>query len=255
KEALLIAVVLVLGVRQRAGRRDYRQEGACDLHFGCRGLEIGDVALDLRIRIAQRAVDHEARAEPFAQARKAVVSRRELGEGDAVLPAADGGHGILRFLRGQRPTGDATEAVMDVEGPVAALAELAVADDVDAGLGLLAHDRVDRLLQTSLVGGFVVWLAILDLVQELDELRGPDQAADMGCEDAVGGHFPPRVLGLRAPLFLSPERCPGSNDQTTQRSKIRREQAPCSDRTGGSSARPRESGNPGPRAGSPLSRE
>src|SRR5262249_57255908 len=92
-----------------------------------------------RIRVAELAVDHEARAEPFAQARKAVVFRIEFGEGDAVLPAADGGHGILGLLRGQRPTGDATEAVMDVEGPVAALAELAVADDVYARLGLPAH--------------------------------------------------------------------------------------------------------------------
>src|SRR5262249_13206960 len=172
------------------------------------------------------------RAEALAQAGETVVSRRELGEGDAVLPAADGGHGILGLLRGQRPTGDATEAVVDVEGPVAALAELAVADDVDARLGLPAHDRVDRLLQTSLVGGFIAGLAILDLVQELDELRGPDQAADMGCEDAVGGHFPPRVLGLRAPLFLSPEHCPGSKGRA-RRSKSAQ-----------SSARPRHSGDP-----------
>src|SRR5262249_16451113 len=94
---------------------------------------------------------------------------------------------------------------VDVEGPVAALAELAVADDVDARLGLPAHDRVDRLLQTSLVGGFIVGLAILDLVQELDEVRGPDQAADMGCEDAVGGrcHFAPSLSVLRARLLIT----------------------------------------------------
>ena len=163
-----------------------RQEGACDLHFGCRGLEIGDVALDLHIRVAQRAVDHEARAEPLVQARKAVVFRVEFGKGDAILPAADGRHGVLGLCGGQRPGGDAGEAVVDVKGPVAALAELAVADDVDARVGLLAHDGLDRFLETILVRALVVWLAILDLVQELDELRRPHQAANMGCEDAIG---------------------------------------------------------------------
>src|SRR5262249_20599233 len=139
-----------------------------------------------------------------------------------VLPAADGGQGILGLLRGQRPTGDATEAVMDVEGPVAALAELAVADDVDARLGLLAHDRVDRLLQTNLVGGFVVGLAILDLAQELDELRGPDQAADVGCEDAVGGrcHFAPSRFLARFLVSLSPADRPGSNGWARRRKKF-----------------------------------
>jgi len=185
--------VFVLRVRQRARRRDDRQEGACDLHFGCRGLEIGDVALDLHIRVAELAVDDEARAEPLVQPRKAVVFRVEFGEGDAILPTADGRHGVLGLFRGQRPGGDAGEAVVNVKGPVAALAELAVADDVDARVGLLAHDSVDRILQTGLVGGFIVGFAILDLVQELDELRGADQAADVGSEDAVGGrcHFAP----------------------------------------------------------------
>jgi hypothetical protein len=157
----------------------------------------------------------------------AVVFRVEFGEGDAVLPAADGGHGILGLLRGQRPAGDATEAVVDVEGPVAALAELAVADDVDACLGLLAHDRVDRLLQTSLVGGFIVGLAILDLVQELDQLRGPHQAADMGCEDAVGGrcHFAPSRSWLAYPLPYHLRTARAATIGRVRRSKIPREQA------------------------------
>ena len=51
QEALLVRVVLVLGARQRARRRHHRQEGACDLRLGGRGLEIGDVALDLHVRV------------------------------------------------------------------------------------------------------------------------------------------------------------------------------------------------------------
>ena len=79
---------------------------------------------------------------------------------------------------------------MDVEGPVAALAELAVADDVDAGLDLLANDLLDRGFQAGLIGGLVVGLAGLDELEELDELGRPDQAADMSGKDTVGaaGH-------------------------------------------------------------------
>src|SRR5262249_56989530 len=131
---------------------------ACGVSFGGRRLEVGDVALALDMRVAELAVDHDARAEPLVQPRKAVVFRVEFGEGDALLPAADGSHGVLGLFRGQRPGGDAGEAVVDVKGPVAALAELAVADDVDARGGLLAHDGGDRILQTGLGGGVSVWL-------------------------------------------------------------------------------------------------
>jgi hypothetical protein len=165
------------------------------LHLGGGGLEIGDVALDRRVQIGEVAVDHEARAEPLAQAGDAVVLGVEFGEGDAVLPATRGGHGILGLFVGQGSRGDAGEAVVHVEGPVAALAELAVADDVDPGLGLLANHLADRLRQARLVVGTLVGLAILDLVQKLDQLGRPHQAADMGCQDAVAGHFPPHCYG------------------------------------------------------------
>src|SRR5262249_57423693 len=95
------------------------------------------------MRVAQRAMEEEARAEPLAEPRNSVVFRIEFREGDAVLPAAHGRHRILGLFGGQRPGGDAAEAVVNVKGPVAALAELAVADDVDARLRLLADDRVD----------------------------------------------------------------------------------------------------------------
>ena len=186
QQALLVRIIFVLGVRQRAGRRDDRQEGAGDVGFSYSCFEVGDVALDLRVRISERPGDHEPRAQPLVQSRYPVVFRVEFGEGDAVLPATYRRHGIFGLFRGQRPGREAGEPVMDVEGPVAALAELAVADDVDARVGLLAHDGLDRFLETILVRALVVWLAILDLVQELDELRRPHQAANMGCEDAIG---------------------------------------------------------------------
>ena len=93
---------------------------------------------------------------------------------------------------------------MDVEGPVAALAELTVADDVDPRIGLLAHYRLNRLLQAGLVGRSVVRFAILDLVQERDQLRRPNQASDMRGKDALGGgrHFAPPVFAFVSPYHL-----------------------------------------------------
>ena len=83
---------------------------------------------------------------------------------------------------------------MDVKGPVAALAVLAVADDIDAGVGLVLDDLLDRLPEAGFVGGLVVGLAILDLAQKLDQFGWPNQAADMGREDAVAGHVSPLIF-------------------------------------------------------------
>ena len=181
--------MFVLGAGQRARRRHHGQERACDLCFGGRGLEIGDVALDLDIGISQRPVHDEARAEPLAQSRNAIVFRIEFRKRDAVLSAAGGGERVLGLVGGQRPGCDAGHAIVNVERPIAALAELAIADDVDAGIGLLAHDFRDRFRKASLVRGLVVGLAVLDPVQELDQFRRPHQAADVGGHDAIDGHL------------------------------------------------------------------
>jgi len=61
----------------------------------------------------------------------------------------------------------------------------------------VAHDLVDRLGEAGLVGGRFVGLPVLDLVQELDQLRRPNQAADVGGQDAIGiaGHKLSSVVG------------------------------------------------------------
>jgi hypothetical protein len=150
--------------------------------------------------IGERPVHDEAAAEPRSQPRDAVVFGVEFGERDAVLSAAGGRQGVLRLLRRQRPDGDAGQAIVHVEGPVTALAELPVADDVDAGLDLLADDLLDRFLEAGLIGGFVVGLAVLDLAQEFDQFRRPHQAADMGGANAIdgAGHFLLLPLGGHA---------------------------------------------------------
>ena len=194
QQALLVRIMLVLGVRQRACRRDDWKECARDLGFGGGGLEVGDVAFDLNVGVGQRRVDHEARAEPLAQSGNPVVFGVELGERDAVLTASDGRHGILGFVLGERPGGNAGQPVMDVKGPVAAFAELAVADDIDTGVRLLPDHLLDRFLEAGFVRDLVVGLAILDLAQELDQLGRSYQAADMRGEDAVAGHVSPRIF-------------------------------------------------------------
>ena len=45
QQALLVGIVFVLGIWQRACRRDDRKESARDLGFGGGGLAVGDVAL------------------------------------------------------------------------------------------------------------------------------------------------------------------------------------------------------------------
>jgi hypothetical protein len=81
---------------------------------------------------------------------------------------------------------------MHVKGPVAALGEFPVADDVDAGLNLLADDLLDRGFQAGLVTRLVIGLAGLDKLEELDQFRRPDQAPDMSGQNAISaGHAEP----------------------------------------------------------------
>src|SRR5262249_20849826 len=63
-------------------------------------------------------------------------------------------------------------------------AEFAIADDVDADIGLLAHDLGDRVGEAGFESGLVKRLAVFDQSPKFDQLRRPDQAADMGGEDA-----------------------------------------------------------------------
>ena len=69
--------------------------------------------------------------------------------------------------------------------PADALSELAVADHVDAGRSLPAHDLGDRLRQTGFVSLLIERLAGLLGVQEILQRLRPDQAADMGREDPI----------------------------------------------------------------------
>src|SRR5262249_47805917 len=120
--------------------------------------------------------------------------------------AAGGRHRVLHLLRREWPRRQAGQAIVHVESPVAPLAELAVADDVDAGLGLLPDDIVDRVPQTRLVRRLVVGLAVFDLAQKFDQRGRPHQAADVSGEDAVvaARHGWSRLVGV-APASIVAE--------------------------------------------------
>ena len=151
-----------------------------DLDALQRGLEVVDVALELRLAGVADRTDadriHRGR-DAFARVELGV----ELGEFLAVDAALE-----RVGARLERPPLEAAQAFEHVLRPADRLAELAVADDVDAGVGLLAHDGGDRLGEAAVIGRLVEAVALLPGAQELLQLGRPDQAADMGGEDAIG---------------------------------------------------------------------
>jgi hypothetical protein len=121
--ARFILVVLDLGARKRARRRDHWQEAGqrrmLSPRFGKPGGDVVNVAADLvAAAISERAIDHDAIAEPFAQTGDRIVLGIEFGKGGAVLAAGHRRHRILQFLRRCRPHHNALEALENVERPI-----------------------------------------------------------------------------------------------------------------------------------------
>jgi len=81
-----------------------------------------------------------------------------------------------------------------VVGPPHGVGELAVVDQIDASLFLLAHDLGDGVLQPRLVSGLVELLPEGPLLADLEKLRRPRQAADMRGQNPVSHGFPPGFL-------------------------------------------------------------
>jgi hypothetical protein len=80
---------------------------------------------------------------------------------------------------------EALEPIEDVPRPAAELAEFAIAHDVNAGLGLLAHDLHDRFLQAGVERSAVHAHATLDGGNVVLKLRRPHEAADMSGANAL----------------------------------------------------------------------
>ena len=85
------------------------------------------------------------------------------------------------------------EAVLHV-AEEADLAHLAVGDDVDARLDLVAHPIGHRLGDLAVEQLGVVGPAVLPLLQRVEQLVRPGQAADVGGEDAIGAALHGRLL-------------------------------------------------------------
>src|SRR5262249_11693795 len=85
------------------------------------------------------------------------------------------------------------------------LAVLAVADHVEAGVRLLAHDLVDGALDPRSEQGLVVRLIQLLGVEHRDKIARPRQASGVGGQDAADAAlhsktlaaFPEKLLGRR----------------------------------------------------------
>jgi hypothetical protein len=85
-----------------------------------------------------------------------------------------------------RPPLEAAQPFEHILRPADRFAELAVADDVDARLGLLVHDLGDGAFQARVVGGLRrTGLPACFGAQEILQRRRPDQAADMRGENAI----------------------------------------------------------------------
>src|SRR6185503_17533745 len=98
---------------------------------------------------------------------------------------------------GDRPAHEAAHPQQHVPRPRDLLPELAVARNVDAGLGLqpyhLGHRAPEAVLVLAVADGLVALLAL----HQVDERLRPREAADVRREDA------PRVARHRQPFSIS----------------------------------------------------
>src|SRR5215469_11013226 len=77
------------------------------------------------------------------------AARRRAGEPRAIDAAGEG------IAAAERPALEAAETKQRVLRPTDRFSEFAVADDVDADIGLLAHDLGDGVFQALGIGGVV----------------------------------------------------------------------------------------------------
>ena len=80
---------------------------------------------------------------------------------------------------------------------------LAIRDDVDAGLGLAAHGFGDRAFDPRREERLVDRFPLCFLLDQVAQIVGPRQAADMRRQDAI--HAPLHVI-LPSLFWLSPAR-------------------------------------------------
>ena len=178
-QVLFALVIFVLAIGNDARRRRDRQErlGDVDALESC--FEIVDVALQLRLsRIGDRAGADRLDGGGDTLAR--IEFGIELGEFLAINAARE------RIGAGfDRPPLEARQPFQHILRPADRFAEFAVADDIDADLGLLPHHLGDRIFEAIVIAGMIVGFARLFGAQEFLQRRRPDQAADMRGENTI----------------------------------------------------------------------
>src|SRR5215470_4797456 len=138
-ELLLALVVFILAVRDHARRRRHRHERLGDIHALERSLEVVDVALQLLLPgIGDRSDAY--RVHVCGNALASIELGVELGKARAVSAALE--H-IAARLKGAAL--EARQAIEHILRPADRLAELAIAHDVEAGVGLRLHHVGNRL--------------------------------------------------------------------------------------------------------------
>ena len=123
-----------------------------------------------------------ARPIPFGADKtlRLVVFRVKLREALAVSPFCNN----FAYLKSEpSPLFEAGEPIEDVTRPARRLAELAVANDINARACLLVHDLGHRSPQPIRIGARCLSVAGVYCLQVRDELRRPDKAARMCGQD------------------------------------------------------------------------
>ena len=185
QEVLLGLVVLVLAVRDGAGGRGDGHEGLGRAGGLAGRLQVVDVALKLGMaHVFERGHAHGVGLgglRPLA----AVAAGFQLGV-ELAETLAIGAAGERIRAGGDRALLETAQAGERIERPAGRFAVFAVVDRIDAGLDLLAHHILDRLAQLALVGSRRGRVTLLRLLELFQQVGGPDQAADMGRQDALG---------------------------------------------------------------------
>src|SRR5581483_1825484 len=205
EQRLIVGIIFVLVNGERAARRNYGQEAIDYVDLCERGFEVRDVALDLRVAdIADgRVADSCNRGAADLKALGGEIFGVELREILEITAAAHRDQRIFLLFRCGRAFGEASDALVNVEGPIAGLAVFAVADDVHSRFGLTADDAGDGIGEAGRERGFVVILALFDFLEIWEQFGRTNQAADVSGQDSVGsrGHDATSYLASNSSMF------------------------------------------------------
>src|SRR5690606_35451715 len=171
----LVLVIFVLGVVAGAGGRDGGEKPFLRVVLGERRLQVTDIAAYRIVAGVPDRTDTGITGRAPGAARE--FGFHEFAETHAVAAEPDG----LVNLVGAGL--EAAHALEHIVGP-ARLAVFAVVHHIDARLELALHDVAGRRPHGVVELLNVIWI-VLRLRRELPQLRGADDAADVGREDTV----------------------------------------------------------------------